>query len=214
MFKHEDIWRGLDRLASSLGYSPSGLAKKASLDPTAFNKSKRISPDGKPRWPSTESLAKVLAVTGTTMTDFIAILDAGQDDVVQTSYAIPAIDFADTAKKASFDDDGTPKAKGKAWSETALPGAGKDGLYAITVSGDTMKPLYRPGDIMVVDPNTRIRKNDRVVVKLNSGEVSVQTLSKKTDTESELKSLNPKHENHTVKNSDIVWMARVVWVSQ
>ena len=212
MLKHEDVWRGIDRLASSLGYSPSGLAKKASLDPTAFNKSKRISPDGKPRWPSTESLSKVLTVTGTTLSDFISILDAGADDVVQTSYAIPVIDFADTAKKSNFDDNGHPK--GKAWSETALPGASKDGLYAITASGDTMKPLYRQGDIIVVDPTTRIRKNDRVVVKLKSGDVIVNTLTKKSDNNCTLKPLNPKHENLTVKNSDILWMARVVWVSQ
>lgn len=75
MFTHDQIWIGLDRLAAAFGYSPSGLAKQAGLDPTSFNKSKRISADGKPRWPSTESLSKVLAVTGATMTDFIALID-------------------------------------------------------------------------------------------------------------------------------------------
>ena len=70
MYTHEQIWDGIDHLASSFGYSTSGLAKKAGLDPTAFNKSKRISPDGKPRWPSTESLSKVLAVTGSNLNDF------------------------------------------------------------------------------------------------------------------------------------------------
>ncbi len=75
MFTHEQIWQGLDRLASSKGYSPSGLAKRAGLDPTSFNKSKRKSPEGKPRWPSTESLAKVLAVTDSTMSDFISLID-------------------------------------------------------------------------------------------------------------------------------------------
>lgn len=76
MFTHEDIWRGIDRLAGSFGYSPSGLAKQAGLDPTSFNKSKRISPDGKPRWPSTESISKILAVTGATLSDFISLMDA------------------------------------------------------------------------------------------------------------------------------------------
>ncbi len=75
MFTHSQIWAGLDLLAKSKGYSPSGLAKLAGLDPTSFNKSKRISPDGKPRWPSTESLAKVLAVTQTTMSDFILFIN-------------------------------------------------------------------------------------------------------------------------------------------
>lgn len=75
MFTHAQIWQGLDRLAAAKGYSPSGLAKKSGLDPTSFNKSKRISPDGKPRWPSTESLAKVFAVTETVMADFFALID-------------------------------------------------------------------------------------------------------------------------------------------
>lgn len=75
MFTHAQIWQGLDRLAAAKGYSPSGLAKQSGLDPTSFNKSKRISPEGKPRWPSTESLAKVLAVTDATMSDFIALIE-------------------------------------------------------------------------------------------------------------------------------------------
>ena len=76
MIKHEDIWKAIDRLAEEHGYSPSGLARKAGLDPTSFNKSKRFSPEDKPRWPSTESIAKILAVTGTTMCDFAALVEA------------------------------------------------------------------------------------------------------------------------------------------
>ncbi len=75
MLSHDDIWNALDRLAAAFGYSPSGLAKQAGLDPTSFNKSKRVSPDGKPRWPSTESIAKVLSVTGATMSEFITLVE-------------------------------------------------------------------------------------------------------------------------------------------
>lgn len=75
MFTHEQIWQGIDRLAAARGYSPSGLAKVAGLDPTSFNKSKRVSPDGKPRWPSTESLSKVLNVTATTMAEFVSLVE-------------------------------------------------------------------------------------------------------------------------------------------
>jgi phage repressor protein C with HTH and peptisase S24 domain len=75
MFTHDDIWKAIDLLAAEYGYSPSGLAKKAGLDPTTFNKSKRLSADGKPRWPSTESISKILAVTNCTMAEFFALLD-------------------------------------------------------------------------------------------------------------------------------------------
>jgi len=75
MFTHAQIWQGLDRLASAKGYSPSGLAKKSGLDPTSFNKSKRTSPEGKPRWPSTESLAKVLAATKSDVSELFSLID-------------------------------------------------------------------------------------------------------------------------------------------
>jgi drug/metabolite transporter (DMT)-like permease len=41
---------------------------------TAFNPSKRIGPDGRARWPSTESVAKVLAATGTGVDSFAALV--------------------------------------------------------------------------------------------------------------------------------------------
>ena len=77
MFTHDQIWQAIDRLAQSHNYSASGLAKKAGLDPTTFNKSKRLSADGKPRWPSTESISKILAVTGASMSEFLSLIDGG-----------------------------------------------------------------------------------------------------------------------------------------
>ena len=35
--KHDDIWRALDTLAAENGLSPSGLAKRAGLDPAKFD---------------------------------------------------------------------------------------------------------------------------------------------------------------------------------
>ena len=74
MLTHPQIWRALDALAARHGMSPSGLAKLAGLDPTTFNKSKRGTVNGKLRWPSTESIAKVLGATGATLEDFVALV--------------------------------------------------------------------------------------------------------------------------------------------
>ena len=71
---HEDIWRALDALAAEHGLSASGLARKAGLDATAFNPSKRVGADGRARWPSTESVAKVLAATGAGFSEFAALV--------------------------------------------------------------------------------------------------------------------------------------------
>lgn len=79
MLTHSDIWTAIERLAASKGFSPSGLALKAGLDSTSFNKSKRVSADGKLRWPSTESISKILEVTDSTMSDFISLIEAGDE---------------------------------------------------------------------------------------------------------------------------------------
>jgi len=68
---HAKVWRAIDRTADAHGFSPSGLAKAAQLDPTAFNKSKRFSPTRKPRWPSVETVAKVLNCVGDSVEDFV-----------------------------------------------------------------------------------------------------------------------------------------------
>ena len=72
MLRHPDIWKAIDRLAAKHGLSASGLARRAGLDPTTFNKSKRVTAEGRPRWPNTESLSRILEVTGTDPEEFLA----------------------------------------------------------------------------------------------------------------------------------------------
>lgn len=218
MFSHSDVWRGLDRLATSFGYSPSGLAKKAGLDPTSFNKSKRISPDGKPRWPSTESLSKVLAVTGATMSDFFALIDGDGTGAAPKSPAprnIPVIGFAQAGQEGFFDEDGYPAGDG--WDEVSFPGThniNDEHSYAIEVSGNSMEPLYREGDFLIVSPAAQLRRGDRVVVKTTGGEVLTKELQRQTASKIELKSINPAYEDRTLRQNEVQWIARVIWVSQ
>lgn len=60
---HGQIWHALDMFARERGLSCSGLARKCGLDPTTFNKSKRMSVFGQERWPTMLSIAKVLNAT-------------------------------------------------------------------------------------------------------------------------------------------------------
>ena len=213
MFTHQDIWTGIDRLASSHGYSTSGLAIKAGLDPTSFNKSKRISPDGKLRWPSTESLSKVLAATGATVSDLAELIDADIDEMPKTG--IPVIGFAQAGDSGYFDEEGYPK--GDAWDVVELPMMNvnaADTVFALKVSGNSMEPLYRKNDILIVDPADKIRKHDRIIVKTSDGEVMAKELKKKTAEWLTLTSLNGDYEDRTFHLNDIAWMAKIAWVSQ
>jgi phage repressor protein C with HTH and peptisase S24 domain len=209
MLTHTQVWNAIDNLAKRSGLTPSGLAKKAGLDPTTFNKSKRITPEGRPRWPSTESVAKALAATGTRVETFMSLLtDTGRAVISH----VPLIGFAEAGAGGYFDDGGFPVGKG--WEEIAFPSVTDEHAYALEISGDSMKPAYRDGDVIVVSPAAPVRRGDRVVVKTRNGEVMVKELRRKTSKSVELKSLNSEHRDRTLPMSDILWIARIVWASQ
>jgi phage repressor protein C with HTH and peptisase S24 domain len=209
MLSHSQIWTALDRLAARAGLSPSGLAKKSGLDPTTFNKSKRITPDGRPRWPSTESVAKALDATTTTIDTFVQLIGDSGRAVTQ---AVPLIGFAEAGAGGYFDDGGFPVGRG--WDEIAFPAVNDEHAYALEISGESMMPAYRDGDVIVVSPAAPIRRGDRVVVKTKDGEVMVKELKRRTSKTIELRSLNPSHKERTLPVREVVWIARIVWASQ
>jgi phage repressor protein C with HTH and peptisase S24 domain len=205
---HQQIWTALDRLAERAGLSPSGLAKRSGLDPTTFNKSKRITPDGRERWPSTESVAKALAATNSSIDTFVALIG----DSARTVQSVPLLGFAQAGSAGHFDDGGFPAGKG--WDEVALPSVNDEHAYALEISGDQMRPAYRDGDVIVVSPGTPIRRGDRVVVKTKAGEVMIREMKRRTAKMLELQSLNPSPIDRTLAAADVAWIARIVWASQ
>jgi phage repressor protein C with HTH and peptisase S24 domain len=205
---HSQVWTALDRLAERAGLSPSGLAKRSGLDPTTFNKSKRITADGRERWPSTESVSKALAATNSSIDTFVQLIGDG----ARSLQSVPLLGLAQAGSGGYFDDSGFPAGKG--WDEVALPTAGDEHAYALEISGDSMKPAYRDGDIVVVSPGTPIRRGDRVVVKTAGGEVMVKELKRRTAKALELQSLNPAHADRTLDADDVEWIARIVWATQ
>ncbi len=221
MFSHDGIWKAIDALAGRYNLSPSGLARRAGLDPTSFNKSKRLGADGRLRWPSTESIAKVLEATGASIEQFTGFLNdhpqaAALPEGVfpPQSSAIPLLGFAQAGAGGFFDDGGFPAGQG--WDEVEFPVAPdrKSGVYALEVQGDSMLPLYRDGDVLIVEPSAQVRRGDRVVVKTREGEVMAKVLLRQTPRAIELLSLNPEHSNRSFEMGDIEWIARIIWASQ
>lgn len=213
MMNYLDIWRAIDRLAEKYNMSPSGLAKRAGLNPTTFNPGKRIGPDGKPRWPNTESIAKILDVTGTNMADFAGLLHRkGQEPETAKAQTVPLLGLAEAGQAGFFDDAGFPVGGG--WDEIKLPSTPDDNSYALEVSGNSMEPAYREGDILIISPSAPLRRGDRVVVKTNEGEVMAKELVRMTNTKLDLKSLNPLHNDRSFGLKDVTWVARILWVSQ
>lgn len=74
IMEHHALWAAIERLAQDKGLSCSGLAKLSGLDATTFNKSKQFSPDGTPRWPSCNTVAKIMIATHTTPLEFAELI--------------------------------------------------------------------------------------------------------------------------------------------
>ncbi|MEY4707143.1 MAG: hypothetical protein RJB58_866 [Pseudomonadota bacterium] len=209
MLTHPQIWRAIDALAARNSLSPSGLAKLAGLDPTTFNKSKRGADDGKPRWPSTESLAKVLAATGTRLSDFVALVS---DSGAARTRMVPLIGMAQAGAAGAFDDAGFPAGPG--WEEIAFPEITDENCYALEIAGESMLPVYRDGDRILVSPWATARRGDRVVVKTQAGEVMAKLLGRMSAQRIELKSFNLAFEDRGFALSEIAFIHRIIWASQ
>jgi phage repressor protein C with HTH and peptisase S24 domain len=187
MLKHEEIWRAIDHLAAMHRLTPSGLARRAGLDPTTFNKSKRLAKDGKARWPSTESLAKILNATGASITEFIGLMRNGggppkengaKDNGESGAHSIPLLLLGEPPPQGLFDPSGRLMAE--RLERIEAPDIGIVDAFAIKIAGIGYQPTYRSGDILIAAP--------RPVNK--SGEVDV------------------------LRASSVATMARIVWARQ
>ncbi len=208
MLTHAQIWKAIDGLAARNGLSASGLARRAGLDPTTFNKSKRTSPDGRLRWPSTESIAKILEATNTELDVFMSLINAELQ--TRPSKALPLINFGDI--RDAFDAEG--RTTGEKWDEIAFPELPIDNVFAIEVVGDSLTPTYREGDILVCSSSVPVRRGDRVLVRNRNGDMAGGVLRRKTITGADITPFNRGTMDVTFGANDIVFVARILWASQ
>ncbi|AWN47072.1 DNA-binding protein [Methylobacterium terrae] len=208
MLSHERIWSAIDHLAQRHNLTASGLAKRAGLDATSFNRSKRISPDGRKRWPSTESVAKILAATGASLEDFLRLVEPKASETRSVVPLIPS-----ESATGQIGANGLP-GNGAAVHEMELPGLGQERCFAIEARGGALTPLYRDGDVLVVSPTAAMRKGDRVVTCLGGGGILAAELKRRTARAAELSGPLPGEPDLVIPADEIAWMARVMWVRQ
>jgi phage repressor protein C with HTH and peptisase S24 domain len=214
---HGEIWRAIDALAERFDMTPSAMARMAGLDPTSFNRSKRGSTeaDSRPRWPSTESLAKLLEATGVDFSEFAALTEQAPVRTPANGNegrrGAPLLGLAQAGQDGFFDEAGMPVGAG--WDEVAAPDLGA-GLFALEVSGDGLAPVYRDGDRLLVSPTVEPRRGDRVVARTSAGEVLVRELGRVTARTIELLALGRSDDDRLLSRDGVAWIARIVWVSQ
>ena len=210
MFTHPQIWAGIDKLAKEKGWSASRLAREAGLDPTTFNRSKRHTNQAKPRWPSTESLAKILDATSTSLETFVTLmLDEVPGAQLGASKRLRSIGFGEGGQAGFLDETGFPV--GERWDEIDFPGIFDKHAFALEVQGDALLPVYRDGDVLIISPGASIRRHDRVIMKTATSELLAGTLSRRTAQRLELELFNDVREKMTFLLKDVTWLSRILW---
>ncbi len=209
MVKHADIWSAIDRLAKHSQLSASGLARRAGLDPTTFNKSKRITKEGHERWPSMESVVKAIEAAQVTIHTFADLIDGDGAAKTQT---VPLLGFAEDGAQRFFDDSGIPTGDGC----DAIPflDAKKEGYFACKVAGRSMEPVYHDGDVLILSRLAPLHAGDRVVLCLRDGNCVVKEFKAETVKAIEVKSIDAGQDVATFPLTDVKWHARVMWVRQ
>ncbi len=209
--RHEDLWRALDTLAAEHGMTPSGLAKAAGLDATTFNRSKRRGSDGRPRWPSTESLSRVLEATGASLEGFTALV-SGARTLSQSRreryFRVTGVRQA--AARDRFDKHGTPI--GREWQRREAPGLAEPSDYGLRIESDEFEPVLCRGDLLMVSPDASIRTGDRVVACVGA-EVLLSRLRGRTPDTISLEVMG-RPELRTAEMDEVPWMHRITWIGR
>jgi len=212
MLRHPEIWNAIDRLAADRKLSASGLARRAGLDPTTFNKSKRIARDGRPRWPSTESIAKVLGATSMSFAEFVKYLGDGHPAPSPSLRRIPVIAYDKAGAPGYFDETGNPT--GSSWDELVFPEISDPAAYALEIAGDALQPVFRDGDTVVVSPAAGLRRGDRVVLKTSEGDLMVKQLVRRGNRRIDITPLTGGQEETGLAPEQVMFIHRIIWVSQ
>jgi phage repressor protein C with HTH and peptisase S24 domain len=209
MLSHDRVWAAIDALASRYGMTASGLARKAGLDATSFNKSKRTSPEGRDRWPSTESISKILQATGASLEDFLRLVEPAGSGA---GAALPAI-ASDKAGGVSLPEDGKP-AEGPDWHRFTFPDLGQEQAFALEIRGGAFEPFYRDGDVLIVSNTTAPRKGDRLVIRRTGGDLMAGEFIRQTGRTLEVAAALGSDQGQAIPQEDIAWTARVLWGRQ
>lgn len=207
MLSHERVWAAIDQLALKNDLSPSGLARRAGLDPTTFNESKRIATGGRPRWPSTESIAKILDATGARLDEFAALLNPDAQPVETAWPSASDTGFMDASQAPM-------KPADEPGSAPPMYVRAPKGEFKFTVTGESYLPLYWPGDLIIADATVPICRGDRILMKRTGECISIAVLDLRMPSVLKVRTIGDKPAINQFKHSEIDWIARIIWVRQ
>ncbi len=205
----DEIWNAIDKLAKINNMSPSAMAKKAGLNSTTFNKSKRIGPDGKKRWPSFESINKLIVAFNISLLDFYNIANPkNPNQNTLWPNLLPVCNYSNL-KNEKIEQNTFVTSD---WPKTAFPGRDEN-LYMLELDISNFEPFYNNGSNLIISKHTDIRKNDMVIIISKNGTVTIGKFFRQTMEYIELLPINAKA-SAKQSLSKIKMINRIVWASQ
>lgn len=208
---HEWIWNAIDALARHKELSSSALARLAGLDPTAFNPSKRFTPEGRPRWPSTESISKILSATNFTLDEFTALAAEAERSRQPIPANVPLIGQIVNETVGGWHTFGAAIKDGLDANAKLIVGGG--GPFAVEVADTSLEPVFRCGLTLVASSNAVSTPGDRVLIKPQGDLAVPRLLVGKTSRRLEIVSLRGDGEPIGIDRGRIDWIARIIWSS-
>ncbi|MEO1330546.1 MAG: hypothetical protein AAFW46_12860 [Pseudomonadota bacterium] len=199
---HRKVWIAIDTIADRQELSPSALARIAGLDATAFNPSKRISKDGRLRWPSVETLAKVMSVSDTDFHRFAQMVEGDRSRSFRQDLPIRTIINGKDANTGRF-----------AAATTAVEDRDAFWLEIETTLANLSGGAYREGDRLLISPNAELQPFQRVAVGMADGSVRVGFVIEMARDALVLEPLQggtPKR----CRFDQMAWSGRILWASQ
>ncbi len=208
IMKFERIWEVIDKFALTNGMSPSALAKSIGLDATTFNKSKRVRADGKQRWPSLESLNKILEVYNIELEDLYKC--GGEPCQPANALSLPYIALSNLASggKSAF-----RQLNMSSWRQVNLPYS-PNNMYAIDLDNSAYEPLYNFGATLVVAKDSEIRRGDRIVIITRNGDTFIREFIRREENTIKVCTPYDKENLQYINLSDIKLLNRIMWASQ
>lgn len=82
--------------------------------------------------------------------------------------------------------------------------------FGLHVQGDSMRPRFKPGEVVIIEPNKKVESGQEVCVKTTDGRVMVKVLDWRRHGMTQLSSVNEDHKPITLKDQQIEFVYRVV----
>lgn len=189
MLSHDTIWQAIDRLAQNHNLSPSGLARMAGLDATIFNPSKRVKANGRPRWPSTESISKILQATNTPPWLFF----------------LPPFEELETRSLATGQINANEK--------LSVTEQMSSSLHLVQLDHSRLSPCYDQGDLLLLSMERPLATGDIITTCTINNELMIYRFQKESLTHLYLINLE-RQQPFLLQKSRLSWWAKILWVAK